>query len=84
MAGKEFENMLEKRNFSDEFWSIHLSEHALMAVQAWAEQQPDKPSLSEAIRRRLWATQMHMSPSSTPQERRRSIRPISAPGARRS
>ena len=51
MAGKEFENMLEKRNFSDEFWSIHLSEHALMAVQAWAEQQPDKPSLSEAIRR---------------------------------
>jgi len=51
MAGKEFENMLEKRNFSDELWSIHLSEHALMAVQAWAVQQPDKPSLSEAIRR---------------------------------
>jgi hypothetical protein len=50
MAGKEFENTPEKRNFSTEP-EHRLSNHARMAVQAWAEKQPDKPSLSEAIER---------------------------------
>jgi len=52
MAGKGFEDTPEKRNFSNELWSIRLSDdHVRMAVQAWAEKLPDKPSLSEAIGR---------------------------------
>ncbi len=51
MVGTEFKNASEKRNFSDEAWSRHLPEQVFMAVQAWAEKQPDRPSLSEAIER---------------------------------
>jgi hypothetical protein len=41
----------EKRNFSEDPWNSRLSEEARVAVEAWAERQPDKPSLSEAIER---------------------------------
>jgi hypothetical protein len=51
MVGKEFENTSEKHDFSDEAWSMRLPDHVCVAVQSWAEKQPDKPSLSEAIER---------------------------------
>jgi hypothetical protein len=51
MVGKEFENTSEKQDFSDEAWSMRLPDHVCGAVQCWAEKQPNKPSLSEAIER---------------------------------
>ena len=41
----------EKRNFSKDHWSARLSKETRVAVQAWAEKQPDKPSLSQALER---------------------------------
>ena len=52
MIGNAFvEKTPKKRNFSKDHLSARLSEEVRVAVQAWAEKQPDKPSLSEAIER---------------------------------
>jgi hypothetical protein len=51
MAGKDLADTCGKGDPPKEAWSTRLSEHTREAVQAWAEKQPDKPSLSEAIRR---------------------------------
>jgi hypothetical protein len=52
MTGNEFvDKTPEKRNLSKDHWSTRLSEEVRVAVQAWAEKQVDKPSLSEAIER---------------------------------
>ena len=32
-------------------WSMRLSEQTRAALQAWANKQPDKPTVAEAIRR---------------------------------
>jgi hypothetical protein len=56
MAAKELKKCAgeSQTDISDLFHQLHsvrLSDEAQAAVEAWAKKQPDKPRLSEAIRR---------------------------------
>ena len=53
MAGNEplFEDTPAKENVPKSLCGLHLPEHVGAALKAWAEKQPDKPSLSDAIER---------------------------------
>jgi hypothetical protein len=42
---------LENAPLGNDRWSMPLFEQVRAAVQAWAQKQPDKPSLSKAIER---------------------------------
>ena len=56
MAAKELKKCAGKSqtdisDFPHQLHNVRLSDDARAAVKAWAKMQPDKPRLSEAIRR---------------------------------
>ena len=56
MVAKEFkecagESQTDNTDLAHQLHSVRLSDDARAAVEAWAKKQPDKPRMSEAIRR---------------------------------